>query len=107
VTIHGFNGASANKLLPLFDGRSLDSMHSSWALCYQRPPSLDEIERIEVVRGSGAAVSGREGRQRRHLTPDPDVSLRPLSLGNNSKEFPRTVPLPNIDHRTFARPRSC
>ncbi len=58
VSIRGFNGRYANKLLVLIDGRSIyTSLFSgvSWGL--QDLP-MEEIERIEVIRGPGASVWG-------------------------------------------------
>ncbi len=58
VTSRGFNGRFANKLLVLIDGRSIYTPIFSgvyWDMCM---PLLDDIERIEVIRGSGAAVWG-------------------------------------------------
>jgi iron complex outermembrane receptor protein len=58
VTIRGFNGSAANKLLPLIDGRSLYSMRFSGTIWDQRNILLDEIEQVEVVRGPGGAAWG-------------------------------------------------
>jgi len=58
VSIRGFNRELANKVLILIDGRStyLDFIGSTiWA---SLPISLEEVERIEVIRGPGSAVYG-------------------------------------------------
>ena len=58
VTSRGFNGRFANKLLVLVDGRSIYTPIFSgvyWDMCM---PLLDDIQRIEVIRGPGASVWG-------------------------------------------------
>jgi len=58
VSIRGFNRELSNKVLILVDGRStyLDFMGTTiWETI---PITLDEIERIEVIRGPGSAVYG-------------------------------------------------
>jgi len=58
ISIRGFNGEFANKLLVLVDGRVV--YNAEWAGVFwdmQEMP-LDNIERIEVVRGPGAAMWG-------------------------------------------------
>lgn len=58
VTIRGFNGRFANKLLVLLDGRTLYSQAFSGVLWHEKSVNLDDVEQIEVVRGPGAAVWG-------------------------------------------------
>jgi iron complex outermembrane receptor protein len=58
VSARGFNGAFANKLLVLIDGRTFYSEIYSGAHWDQEDIPFDEIERIEVIRGPGAAVWG-------------------------------------------------
>ena len=58
LSIRGFNAPLANKVLVLVDGRSiyLDFIGATlWPLL---SISLEDIERIEVIRGSGAALYG-------------------------------------------------
>jgi len=58
LSIRGFNRALSNKVLVLVDGRSVyqDIMATPlWAVI---PVALEEIERIEVVRGPASAVYG-------------------------------------------------
>src|SRR5450631_236443 len=58
ISIRGFNDDSANKLLVLIDGRSVYNQLASgvnWDI--QAIPPAD-IERIEVIRGPGAALWG-------------------------------------------------
>ena len=58
ISIRGFNSEFANKLLVLVDGRVV--YNEEWAGVFwdmQEMP-LDNIERIEVVRGPGAAMWG-------------------------------------------------
>lgn len=58
VSARGFNSAYADKLLLLIDGRTVYSEIYSGANWDEIDLPLDEIERIEVIRGPGAAVWG-------------------------------------------------
>jgi len=58
VTIRGFNGRFANKLLVLVDGRSIYTPLFSGVHWEVQGPPLEEIERIEVVRGPGGSLWG-------------------------------------------------
>jgi iron complex outermembrane receptor protein len=58
ITMRGFNGASANKLLPMIDGRSIYSQRYSGTIWDARDVMLDDVSRIEVIGGPGGAVWG-------------------------------------------------
>jgi iron complex outermembrane receptor protein len=58
VSVRGFNGLYANKLLVLVDGRSVYSRLFAGVLWGAEDLVLDDIDRIEVVRGPGAAMWG-------------------------------------------------
>ncbi|MBK8336230.1 MAG: TonB-dependent receptor [Sterolibacteriaceae bacterium] len=58
VTIRGFNGRFANKLLVMIDGRSVYSPLFSGTLWEAQDTLLEDIDRIEVIRGPGAAMWG-------------------------------------------------
>ena len=58
ISVRGFNSAYAYKLLVLIDGRTMDSEIYSGAHWDQNDIPLDTVERIEVIRGPGAAVWG-------------------------------------------------
>ena len=58
VSIRGFNGRFANKLLVLKDGRSIYTPLFSGVYWEQQDTMLEDIERIEVIRGPGAALWG-------------------------------------------------
>lgn len=58
IGIRGFNRPLANKVLVLIDGRSVYQDILSTPLWGVLPISLQEVERIEVVRGPGSAVYG-------------------------------------------------
>ena len=58
ITARGFNGRFANKLLVLLDGRSLYAPLFSGVEWELQDTVLEDIERIEVVRGPGGALWG-------------------------------------------------
>ncbi|OQY18911.1 MAG: hypothetical protein B6I36_05805 [Desulfobacteraceae bacterium 4572_35.1] len=58
VTVRGFNAQTANKLLVMIDGRSIYTPTFSGTYWDALDVSLEEIERIEVVRGPGASLWG-------------------------------------------------
>ncbi len=58
VTSRGFNGFFANKLLVLIDGRSVYTPTFSGVHWDVHDTLMDDIERIEVIRGPGAAMWG-------------------------------------------------
>lgn len=58
ITARGFNGQYANKLLVLMDGRSVYTPVSAGVYWNVQDMPLEDIERIEVIRGPGAALWG-------------------------------------------------
>ncbi len=58
ITSRGFNAFSANKLLVLMDGRTLYNPLFSGVLWDTQDTVLEDIERIEVIRGPGASLWG-------------------------------------------------
>lgn len=58
VSARGFNGRFSNKLQVLVDGRSIYSTYFSGVMWEHDPVPLDDIERVEVIRGPGAAMWG-------------------------------------------------
>jgi iron complex outermembrane receptor protein len=58
VSARGFNGRFANKLLVLIDGRTVYSPLFSSVYWDEVDVPLDDIERIEVIRGPGATMWG-------------------------------------------------
>ena len=58
VSIRGFNGRFANKLLVLKDGRSVYSPLFSGVMWEDEDTILGDVERIEVIRGPSAAMWG-------------------------------------------------
>ena len=58
VTIRGFSGRFANKLLVLVDGRSIYTPLFSGVHWEVQGPPLEQIARIEVIRGPGGSLWG-------------------------------------------------
>ena len=58
VSSRGFNGRFANKLLVLMDGRSLYTPFFIGVYWEVQDTVLEDIDRIEVIRGPGAALWG-------------------------------------------------
>lgn len=58
VTIRGFNGRTANKLLVLVDGRTIYDPLFAGVFWEARDVPIAEIERIEVIRGPGGTLWG-------------------------------------------------
>lgn len=58
ISIRGFNGRSANKLLVMIDGRSIYSPFFSGVLWEEKDVVLEDVERIEVIRGPGGTTWG-------------------------------------------------
>jgi len=58
ISSRGFNGQYSNKLLVLVDGRTVYSSIFAGVFWDSQDIPLDSIDRIEVIRGPGAAVWG-------------------------------------------------
>ena len=58
ITSRGFNGFYANKLLVLMDGRTVYTPLFSGVFWNLQDTMMEDIERIEVIRGPGAAMWG-------------------------------------------------
>jgi iron complex outermembrane receptor protein len=58
VSARGFDGLFSNKLLVLMDGRAVYNPYFSGVFWADQNTMLEDIERIEVIRGPGATVWG-------------------------------------------------
>lgn len=58
IASRGFNGVFANALLVLVDGRTIYTPLSAGVFWEEADTVLEDIDRIEVIRGPGAAVWG-------------------------------------------------
>jgi len=58
ISSRGFNGRFANKLLVLMDGRSVYTPVFSGVFWDVQDTSMEDIDRIEVIRGPGASAWG-------------------------------------------------
>jgi len=60
VSVRGFNTRYANKVLVLVDGRSIYNRAFTGVFWSSQEMMLDDIDRIEVIRGPGGAVWGAD-----------------------------------------------
>jgi len=58
VSSRGFNGSLSNKLLVLIDGRAIYTPVFSGVYWGDQSTTINDIERIEVIRGPGATIYG-------------------------------------------------
>jgi iron complex outermembrane receptor protein len=58
ISIRGFNSLYANKILLLIDGRSIYNITSSSVFWDQEIVPLEDIDRIEIIRGPGGTMWG-------------------------------------------------
>lgn len=58
ITARGFNSRFASKLLVMIDGRSIYTPQFSGVVWEEHALAIEDIERIEVVRGPGGALWG-------------------------------------------------
>jgi iron complex outermembrane recepter protein len=58
ITARGFNGAVANKLLVLVDGRTIYTPLFSGVFWDQQDVMVEDIDRVEIISGPGAALWG-------------------------------------------------
>jgi iron complex outermembrane recepter protein len=58
ISIRGFNAGFANKLLVMIDGRTIYTPMFAGVYWSEQDVLLEDVERIEVIRGPGASVWG-------------------------------------------------
>jgi iron complex outermembrane recepter protein len=64
VSVRGLSGSLSNKFLVMIDGRTIYTPLFAGAMRSKEDPLLEDIERIEVIRGPGGSVWGGECVQR-------------------------------------------
>ncbi len=79
VAIRGFNSELSNKVLWLIDGRSIYLDFLASPLPSNIPVGLDQIERIEIIRGPGSAVYGANA-----MTGVINIITRPPGEGDDA-----------------------
>ena len=87
VSIRGFNRELSNKVLVLVDGRSVYLDLLGTVLWGTLPVSLDEIERIEIIRGPGSAIYGANA-----VTGVINIITRPPGEGPSSVHLEGGLP---------------
>ncbi|MFT6144084.1 MAG: outer membrane cobalamin receptor [Myxococcota bacterium] len=87
ISIRGFNRELSNKVLVLVDGRSTTLDFLGTTLWNGLPISVDEIDRIEVIRGPGSAVYGANA-----TTGVVNIITRTPGEGGNTVSFNAGTP---------------
>ncbi len=92
ISARGSSSRFANKLLVMIDGRSIYTAIFSGIIWEEQPMPLDNIERIEVIRGPGGAlwginaVNGVINIITRHAADQPGVQLA-AERGDDQQQF--------------------
>jgi iron complex outermembrane receptor protein len=90
ISSRGFNGIFANKLLVMMDGRTVYDPLNSGVYWNEQDYPLEDIERIEVIRGPGATLWGSNAVNGviNIVTRSAQESQGVLLSGGTSKEEP-------------------
>lgn len=89
ISVRGFNGIYSNKLLVLIDGRSVYSPIYSGVFWDVQDTVLEDIDRIEIIRGPGSSLWGANavnGVINIITKPAKDTQGLLISLGNGTVE---------------------
>ncbi|WP_197026963.1 TonB-dependent receptor plug domain-containing protein [Methylomonas sp. 11b] len=90
ISSRGFNGINANKLLVMMDGRTVYDPLNSGVYWNEQDYPLEDIDRIEVIRGPGATLWGSNAVNGviNIVTRSAQESQGVLLSGGTSKEEP-------------------
>lgn len=108
ITSRGFNDGFGNKLLVLIDGRSIYTPLFSGVYWDMQDTLLQDIERIEVIRGPGATLWGANAVNGiiniiTKKASDTQGTIISTGYGNEEKGFLEGRYGGNIDNKTFHR----
>lgn len=108
ISSRGFAGYTSNKLLVLLDGRSLYTPAYSGTFWDMQNTLLEDIERIEVIRGPGGTVWGANAVNGviniiTKKAKDTEGSLIRLGVGNQEKFMAAARYGAQIGENTFGR----
>lgn len=87
ISIRGFNRELNNKVLVLVDGRTTTWDFLGSTLWNTLPISIDDIDRIEVIRGPGSAIYGANA-----MTGVVNIITRTPGEGDNTVRFQAGTP---------------
>ncbi len=108
ITSRGFNDQFANKLLVLIDGRSVYTPLFSGVHWDVQDTMLEDIERIEVIRGPGATLWGANAVNGviniiTKSARDTEGALAAVSIGNQEHGLVRARQGVKVDDNTYVR----